>query len=137
METNLCFGLSRLCEMGQGPGPKFCFLMRGGFRDCEATPDPEPLTVGFLGTGVCCPCPLNYHPPCLLRESMASVTHQTGLPCHAFTSFLLWLSSAPESRRSPSVTTCSHHAAQPGSDVKETLPIHQNLSCHPSGGLTN
>lgn len=40
------------------------------------------------------------------------MTHQAGLPRHAFASFLLRLSSAPESHWSPT-TTGTHHAALP------------------------
>lgn len=45
LATGGCFGLSVLCEMGPGDKAQPLPSLGGvGFRDCEATPDPEPLT---------------------------------------------------------------------------------------------
>lgn len=81
-------------KWARGQGWASTILRRVGFRDCGMTPDPEPLTVGFLGTGVCSHKLSATFLQVLYRGSMAATSHEAGLPCHDFASFLLWLSGA-------------------------------------------
>lgn len=94
-------------QTDQGAGPSLSFPQGNGFRDCEAISDNKILHCGLSGeqgTGVCIPRSVNYLP----------VTHQAGLICHAFTSFLLCFFSAPKASCTPSTTSCIHQATQPG-----------------------
>lgn len=98
LATGGCFGLSVLCEMGPGDKAQPLPSLGGvGFRDCEATPDPESLThCGLSGHWCVFPTPSQLPSSRFYTEKVwpprgtRQGSHVITLPA----SFLLWLSGA-------------------------------------------